>query len=274
MKTVYLAPGNLDEVLESLREDPDGTMVLAGGTELLWAIRLFGNPEPPRTVVSLHNLKGQLGQIRCNGVLDLGALVSLATLAGEIPEATKIPPILAQAALSCGFPGIRRTATLGGNLAHSMVSQLFPALAALGASVHLRSSSAQRTVDLARSIGEGDYFPLCSAGELITSVSIHMDSVEARQCYIDFDSPGKFPVVVASALWQGLLRVALLADQKLSLWIADADRNESDLPDAACDFLGLTDASPLGEVDVYRQRAMVATAIRRTTGADAPTDEV
>ncbi len=270
LKTTYLAPSNLVEVLEPLREDPDGTMVMAGGTALLWAVRLFGKPVMPRRVISLHNLSGLLGQVKRSPVMELGALVSLATLAGEVPGEIAIPSILTRACRSCGFPGIRRTATLGGNLANNMLSQLLPALAVLGASVHIRSSSEHRRMDLAKSIAEAVYYPICSTGEIVTSVSIPMDSAEARQSYVDFACPGKLPVVVASAFWQGLLRVALLSDQKLCLWVTETDRSmlrkqEVELCDAACVSFGLTDSSPLSEIDVYRRRTMVARALKLTS---------
>ena len=271
MKTTYLAPDNLEEVLGPLREDPDGTMLMAGGTALLWVVGVFGKPVAPQTVISLHNLSGLLGQVKQRPVIELGALVSLATIAGELPEETVMPSILTQAAISCGYPAIRRTATLGGNLAHDMVSQLIPALAVLGASVHMQSSSENRSVELAKSIGEGAYYPICSSGEIITSVSFPADSVEARQSYVNFTCPGKFPVVVASAFSQGILRVALLSDQKLSLWITETDggkleKQQAELSDAACVSFGLTDSSPLGEIDVYRRGRMVAKALKLING--------
>lgn len=270
LKTLYLAPSDLDKVLEPLAEDPDGTMLMAGGTALLWVVEIFGKPVSPQRVISLHNLGGLLGHVKRNSAIELGALVSLATLAGELPEETVMPSVLTQAARSCGFPGIRRTATVGGNLANNMLSQLMPALAVLGASVHMHSSSEQRTVDLAKSISEGVYYPICSNNRMITSVSIPLESVEARQSYVDFTCPGKFPVVVVSALWQGLLRVALLSDQKLSLWITETDgstleKQAVELSDAACVSFGLTDASPLAEIDVYRRRAMVARSLKLTS---------
>jgi CO/xanthine dehydrogenase FAD-binding subunit len=269
LKTLYLAPSDLDKVLEPLAEDPDGTMLMAGGTALLWVVELFGKPVSPQRVISLHNLRGLLGQVKQKPVIELGALVSLATIAGELPGDTMMPSVLAQAARSCGFPGIRRTATLGGNLANNMLSQLVPALAVLGASVHLHSTSEKRTVELAKSIGEGVYYPICSNSQMITSVSIPLESVKARQSYVDFTCPGKFPVVVASAFWEGLLRVALLSDQKLFLWIANTgsgtlNKEIVELSDAACVFFGLTESSPLSEVDVYRGRAMVARALKLT----------
>jgi CO/xanthine dehydrogenase FAD-binding subunit len=221
----------------------------------------------PQVVISLHNLTGLLGRVKRGPVVELGALVSLATIAGELLEETVMPSILTQAARSCGYPAIRRTATLGGNLAHDMVSQLIPALAVLGAGVDMHSSSGRRTVELAKSIGAGDGYPICSAGEMITSVSLPADSPEARQSYVDFTCPGKFPVVVASAFSQGILRVALLSDQKVFLWSTETDgrvlkNHEAELSDAACVSLGLTDSSPLGEIDVYRRRRMVAKALK------------
>jgi CO/xanthine dehydrogenase FAD-binding subunit len=267
LKTAFLAPGNLDEVLKPLREDPDGTMLMAGGTALLWAVGVFGKPVTPQRVISLHNLTGLLGRVERGPVIELGALVSLATIAGELPEETAMPSILTQAARSCGYPAIRRTATLGGNLAHDMVSQLIPPLAVLGASVHMKSSAESRLVELGKSLGEGVGYPICSAGEIIISVSLPADSAKERQSYLDFTCPGKFPVVVASAFSQGILRVALLADQKVSLWATETDggmleKQEIEMSDAACASFGLTDESSLGEIDVYRRRGMVAKALR------------
>ena len=271
MKTTYLAPGSVDEVLGPLREDPDGTMLMAGGTALLWAVGVFGKPVSPQVVISLHNLTELLGQVKQGPAIELGAMVSLATIAGEFSGEPVMPSILTHAARSCGYPAIRRTATLGGNLAHDMVSQLIPALAVLGASVDMHSSSGRRSVELAQSIGAGHGYPICSAGEMITSVSLPADGVEARQSYVDFTCPGKFPVVVASAFSQGILRVALLSDQKLSLWSTETDdsvlkKHGVELSDAACVSLGLTDSSPLGEIDVYRRRRMVAKTLKLING--------
>lgn len=270
MKTIYLAPSDLEQVLEPLRKDPDGTMVMAGGTALLWAVRLLGKPAMPRSVISLQNLKGLLGQIKFGPGTEVGAQVSLATLAGEMSGGEGIPSILAQAARSVGFPGIRRTATLGGNLANGvMPSQVLPALAALGATVHLRSSSGHRRVELAKSVAEGTYYPIVIPGELITSVSIPRDNIPARQSYVDFAWPGKDPVVIAVVFCQGRLRVALLADQRLSLWVTETGANvlgkerQAELTERACLSFGLTQSSPLSQIDVYRRRGMLVRALQR-----------
>ncbi len=243
---------------------------MAGGTALLWTAQLLGKPVTPRRVISLQNLTRLLGQLKYSPVLELGALVCLATLSGEIPGENGIPSILAQAARSVGFPAIRRTATLGGNLANGlMISQLLPVLSVLGASIQLRSISEQRSVDLAQSVVDEVFYPIASSGEIITSVSIPEDSVQGRQSYLDFVFPGKYPVVVASAYWQGFLRVALLSDQKLCLWTTETDhsmreKKVAELTDAACLSFGLTNEGPLGQVDVYRRRAMVAKAMKST----------
>jgi len=146
-----------------------------------------------------------------------------------------------------------------------MPPQLLPALAALGANVHVRSRSGPRKIELERSVVEGIYYPIVRPGELITSVTFPLDNVLAPQSYVDFSWPGKDPVVVALVFCRGRLRISLLADQKLSLWITaaapwDKDR-QSELAEAAYQSFGLAASSPLSPVDGYRRRAMILRAL-------------
>lgn len=159
-------------------------------------------------------------------------------------------------------------ATLGGNLANGvMPSQLLPALAALGATINMRSSSGQRSVELAKSVAEGSYYPIAVPGELITSVSIPRDSAIAPQSFLEFAWPGKDPVVVTVVSYQGRLRIALLADQNLSLWMTEAGTDvwwkghQIELAEAACLSLGLTQSSTLSPIDLSRRRAMIVRAL-------------
>jgi len=278
LKTLYLAPSDLDQVLEPLGKNPGETMVMAGGTALLWAVRLLGKSVVPHTVINLRNLKEILGQVKPGVGTEVGALVSLATLAGEMPGGAGVPSILAQACRSVGFPGIRRTASVGGNLANGvMPSQLLPALAVLGASIHVRSLSGSRKIDLGKSVAEGSYYPIVVPGELITSVTIPMENVKAPQSYLDFSWPGKDPVVIAAVFCRGRLRIALLADQNLSLWMRETgtgawgkDRQE-ELAEAACLSFGLTPSSGLSQIDVYRRRALLVKAVGLIRGKDSST---
>ncbi len=268
MKTEYFAPRHIDQVTEPLWNDPEGTMLMAGGTALLWAVRLLGKPSMPRRVIGLQNLRGILGQVKHGPEMDLGALVSLGTLAGEVPGVEGIPSILAQACRSVGFPGIRRTATLGGNLANGvMPSQLLPVLAALGARIHIRSRSKNRTADFGKGVAEGHYYPITAPGDLITSISILRENVETPQSFVDFSWPRKDPIVTAVVFSRGCLRIAHLADQKLSLWNTEMSASgwtkgrQMEVAEAACLAFGIAPAERFGQVDAHRRRALVAKAL-------------
>ncbi len=261
MKTEYLAPDNLEMVLEALAKEPEETMLMAGGTALLWAVRLIGKSVNPGTVISLQNLKGILGQIEQGPETKVGALVSLATLAGE-EAAARVPFILARACRSIGFPGIRRTATLGGNLANGvMPSQVLPSLAALGAGVHVRSISGSRRIDLEKGVAGGAYYPIASAGELITSITFPGETIQAPQSFLDFSWPSRDPVAMAAVLCRGRLRVSVLADQKLSLWTTEpgswSKERGTATAEAACEFFGRTPSTSVSPIDAYRRRAMI-----------------
>jgi len=266
LKTEYFAPADIETVLEVLGKNPDDAVLMAGGTALLWAVRILGKAMVPRTVISLQNLKGALGAVKQGADTEMGALVSLAVLAGEAPGGMGVPPALAQSCRSVGYPGIRRTATLGGNLANGvMPPQLLPALAVLGAGVHVRSRSESRKVDLGTSVSDDTYYPIVGPGELIISVTIPSENAQALQAYVDFSWPGKDPVAVASAFYRDRLRVSLLADQKLSLWTGEMGAWSKDHPaeaaEAAFQKFGLGSSSFLSPIDVYRRRALIVRSL-------------
>jgi len=90
-----------------------GCRPLAGGTELLRLIK--GGLAAPERVVDLKTIPGLAGIERRADGWHLGALVTLARLAGEGQLGRELP-VLAQAAGAAASPQLRHRATLGGNL--------------------------------------------------------------------------------------------------------------------------------------------------------------
>jgi len=128
---------NVDDVLENLSGRTDGT-ILAGGTDLLVEIN-FGRIRPTH-VVAIDRVE-ELKDHSRNGQVRMGALVTYTRML----ETDVGSPALQEAARTIGSPQIRNTATIGGNLGTcSPAGDALPVLAALDATVVLRSSKGER----------------------------------------------------------------------------------------------------------------------------------
>ncbi|HEY8731654.1 MAG TPA: xanthine dehydrogenase family protein subunit M [Candidatus Limnocylindria bacterium] len=141
----YREPGSLDEALALLADDPDDTLVLAGGTSLV--ILMKQDLIRPARVIGLRRL-AELRAIDTRGGLRLGALATHAALARS--EAVRAhAAALAATFASVATVRIREQATLGGNLAHADPAQDPPVtLLALDATVVARSKTRERRIPL------------------------------------------------------------------------------------------------------------------------------
>jgi CO/xanthine dehydrogenase FAD-binding subunit len=133
---------HVDDVLENLSSVKDAT-ILAGGTDLLVEIN-FGRQRPTH-VVAIDRVE-ELKDLSQNGHVRMGALVKYTRML----EADAGSVALQEAARTVGSPQIRNAGTLGGNLATcSPAGDTLPVLAALDATVVLRSRSGERRVRFA-----------------------------------------------------------------------------------------------------------------------------
>ncbi|MBI4954518.1 MAG: FAD binding domain-containing protein [Myxococcales bacterium] len=106
-------PRSLEAALGALAVPPGEAAVLAGGTDLLPALKL--GLRAPRLLVSLRAL-GELRAVReVDGALHVGAGVTLADLAADARVRAHAPAV-ADAAGLVGSPQVRNMGTLGGNL--------------------------------------------------------------------------------------------------------------------------------------------------------------
>jgi CO/xanthine dehydrogenase FAD-binding subunit len=130
---------DVDDVLQLLSADP-GTTILAGGTDLLVEIN-FGRLRPENVVV-IDRLD-ELKRVQTNGHVRMGALVTYTQMLDEEAGSNA----LREAARTIGSPQIRNAGTIGGNLGTaSPAGDTLPVLAALDATVVLRSISGERRV--------------------------------------------------------------------------------------------------------------------------------
>jgi CO/xanthine dehydrogenase FAD-binding subunit len=152
------SPATLAEALDELRSFP-GTVPLAGGTDLLVGIN-FGRERPER-VMSLRRLD-ELRELSGDGLVRCGAGVTYTRMLAELED-----PVMRQVCRSVGSPQIRNAGTLGGNLGTcSPAGDTLPALAALDASVVLRSVAEERRVPLTQFM-RGPKEPGLRPGELV-----------------------------------------------------------------------------------------------------------
>jgi CO/xanthine dehydrogenase FAD-binding subunit len=133
---------DLNDVLDHLSSATEVTL-LAGGTDLLVDIN-FGRKRP-RDVVAIHRLD-DLRYLERNGRVRIGAGVTYTRMLHEETGSAA----LREAARTVGSPQIRNAGTLGGNIATSSpAGDTLPVLAALDATVVLRSKSGERRLKFA-----------------------------------------------------------------------------------------------------------------------------
>jgi len=176
-------PESVPEAVEVLSRLEGDTRIIAGGTALVPTMRL-GLVAPDR-LVSLHRILG-LSEIRVSkGVLEVGAMATLAAVARH--SALRAGwPLLAQAAGRVATPAIRSSATLGGNLCYAeAASDPAPALLCLDTQVRVADSVGERVVPIAEFF-TGFYETAVAPGEVLTGVRVPAVPPGARGGYVKF----------------------------------------------------------------------------------------
>ena len=104
---------NFQDAAEAMKNE--GTVVLAGGTDLLGSLKDDLLKEYPSTVVTLKKIEGADYIKEENGKVSIGAMARLCDIASNEMLKDKAPA-LAEAAYSVASPLIRNVATIGGNI--------------------------------------------------------------------------------------------------------------------------------------------------------------
>ncbi len=144
----YLEPASVGEACALLAEDPDGSVVFAGGTDLL--VNLKEGLVAYRRLVSLHRI-GELARVEWSehSGLVIGAMATVNQVASDATVQRRYPGIV-DAALSLAAEQVRNLATVGGNLCSAVPSaDMAPILVALGGRVRVVSPTGERTIPLA-----------------------------------------------------------------------------------------------------------------------------
>lgn len=185
-KFEYAAPSTVEEALALLKQGNGDAKIIAGGHSLLPLMKL--RLAQPKLLVDIGRITG-LSYIRTEGgnVL-VGALATYRDIL-QSPDVHRGAPVLAEAAHEVGDPQVRARGTLAGSLAHGDPAADMPAVVlALEASIHAVGPDGERDLPI------DNFFvdmltTLLGEHELITQVSIPVQSPGTGAAYLKFDQP-------------------------------------------------------------------------------------
>jgi aerobic carbon-monoxide dehydrogenase medium subunit len=177
-------PASIPEARELFRTNGPGGHFLAGGTDLVIAIKEKGLV--PRYVVDLKKIPSLTG-IRedADGSLAIGALTTMREIETS-PVIRRKYPFLAQSAAEVGSIQIRNRATIGGNMANATPSaDVAPALLVLDAKLKISRSDGEKIVLLEEFfIGPGK--TIMEQGDILTEILIPPTPPDFCGNYIKF----------------------------------------------------------------------------------------
>lgn len=141
----FVEPTSVSEACALLAEDPGGSAVFAGGTDIL--VDLKAGLKHHRRLVSLGHIEElQTIELNADGALRIGATVTINKIARHQEIAKRFPGIN-DAAMSLAAEQVRNQATVAGNLCMAVPSaDMAPILLAHAATMRVVSPAGERTV--------------------------------------------------------------------------------------------------------------------------------
>src|SRR3990170_3752291 len=177
-------PASVKEACQIIRKNGPGGHFLAGGTDLVIAIKEKGLA--PRYVVDLKRIPSLSGiGENPDGSLTIGALTTLREV--EIsPLIRKKYPFLAESAAEVGSIQIRNRATIGGNMANATPSaDVAPSLLVLDTKAKISCDGEERVVTL-EEFFRGPGQTVMTSDEILTELSIPKTGPRLVGEYIKF----------------------------------------------------------------------------------------
>ena len=194
----YQRPLDLNAAL-ALLEETDGTSkIIAGGQSLgpMLNLRLVS----PDLIIDISGLS-ELKQIERSGDdLVIGACITHGDIEdGRIPDVTR--GAMQRVAANIAYRAVRNRGTIGGSLSHAdPAADWVSALAALGATVALRSRSGERHLAIEAFV-TGALATALQPGEMVVSVRVPAMRPSARWGYVKAcRKPGEFAHAIAAVL--------------------------------------------------------------------------
>jgi carbon-monoxide dehydrogenase medium subunit len=143
----FVEPASIDEACALLAEDPEGSAVFAGGTDIL--VDLKAGLKHHRRLVSLSRIEElQAIDLIADGGLRIGATATISQIARHQGIKERFPGVN-DAAMSLAAEQVRNQATVAGNLCMAVPSaDMAPILLAHGATMRVVSPTGERAVAL------------------------------------------------------------------------------------------------------------------------------
>jgi carbon-monoxide dehydrogenase medium subunit len=200
--TGYIAPPDLEGVVQLLADNPKAR-ILAGGHSLL--LQANRSAIANLLLIDLKNIHALSGvELEPDGTLKIGAMSTIRAIAtDELIRAQY--PALAEAALLIGDAQLRNRATLGGNLALADPEADLPALIlALEATIVIKGLQNPHTIPAAEFF-TGPHQTVLKPGEVITSVLFRAAPEHFGLAYEKFKNPATLYALcgVAAAITLG-----------------------------------------------------------------------
>ncbi len=176
----YERPGSVAQATALLAEAGGGARILAGGTDLMIALR---TPPAPEVLVDVKRIP-ELGEITWTpeGELVLGACVLVQRVADD-ERIRATFPALAEGAGAIGSLQVRSRATVAGNLANaSPCMDTAPPLLVLGGRLRIAGAEGRREAPLANFF-LGVKHTALGPGELVTAVVVPKPAPGLRSAF-------------------------------------------------------------------------------------------
>ncbi len=178
----YHSPASVEEALTLLKTYGNKARVIAGGTDLLLAMKK--RAVTPGHLVNVKNLKALKGiSYSDKKGLKIGALVTCAELE-ESPLIREKAPALWDAASVMASPQVKTLATIGGNICSAVPSaDTAPPLIAMGAEAVLTGPKGERTMPVEK-LFKGPAESKVARNELLTYIQIPKQPQNSAAAYL------------------------------------------------------------------------------------------
>jgi len=208
----FVRPDNLDEACDLLIRYKDKAKLIAGGTDLIIALREEKLPNCLEIIIDISNL-GELNYIKEEGkYIRTGSGVKHAEIAKN-KLIKKYAPILSMAASVVGSPQIRNKGTIAGNIiTASPAADTIPALIVLDSILVIRKGKEKRNISL-KDIFEGPNKVNLKSDEIVCEIFFEKLPLDTKFDFIK--------LARRNAVDKSRMNIAVVAQQKKNKEIID-----------------------------------------------------